>query len=169
VHNYEPRKSPFEPRKNKKGHPGRVAAEGCVDVKLDILCIRDILLCVEEHTDYRNVAKFVDIEEARRIGVTVNVPEYNHALYNLYDMDKVLYHIDYCIGAGLLVDVETERSSYIFTIADLTPLGHETVNDMRDSKIAKKIGTIKSASLPVLLHVAKELSSSAVKSFLGLS
>ena len=42
------------------------------------------------------------------------------------------------------------------------------VNDMRDSAIAERISSLKSASLPVLLHVAKELSSSAVKIFLGL-
>ena len=142
-------------------------------MKLDILCIRDRLLCVEEHTDYRNVAKFVDTETAAKvsynIGGAVNVPEYNYELYDRYGMEKVLYHVNYCIDAGLIVEVETERSSYIFTIADLTPLGHETADDMRDSKIAKKIGTIKSASLPVLLHVAKELSSSTVKNFLGLS
>ncbi len=141
-------------------------------MKLDILCIRDILLCVEENTDYRRVAKFVDIEAAEQvcsnIGSSVKVPEYNHELYAQHGLDKVLYHISYCIDAGLLVDVETERSSYIFTIADLTPLGHELVNDMRDSDIASRVSSLKSASLPVLLHVAKELSSSAVKSFLGL-
>lgn len=142
-------------------------------MKLDILCIRDILLCVEERVDYRNVAMFVDLdaEEQRypESGAAVKVPEYNRTLYDQYGMDKVLYHINYCIDAGLVLAAETRRSDYVFTIADLTPLGHETVNDMRDSKIAKKIGTIKSASLPVLLHVAKELSSSTVKNFLGLS
>ncbi len=84
-------------------------------------------------------------------------------------MDKVLYHINYCIDAGLLADNEAERSDYIFTILDLTPLGHEMVNDMRDSDIATRISKLKSASLPVLLHVAKELSSSTVKNLLGLS
>lgn len=83
-------------------------------------------------------------------------------------MDKVLYHINYCIDAGLVLAAETERSSCIFTIVDLTPSGHDMVNDMRDSAIAERMSSLKSASLPVLLHVAKELSSSAVKSFLGL-
>ena len=102
------------------------------------------------------------------LAVPQKVPEYNHALYNKYGMDKVLYHINYCIDAGLVLAAETERSSYIFTIVDLTPSGHDMVNDMRDSAIAERISSLKSASLPVLLHVAKELSSSAVKSFLGL-
>ena len=141
-------------------------------LRLDILCIRDILLCVEEHTDYICAAKFIDLEDAKKIwssiGGTAKVPEYNHALYNKYGMDKVLYHINYCIDAGLVLAAETERSSYIFTIVDLTPSGHDMVNDMRDSAIAERISSLKSASLPVLLHVAKELSSSAVKSFLGL-
>ena len=141
-------------------------------LRLDILCIRDILLCVEEHTDYRCAAKFIDLEDAKKIwssiGGTAKVPEYNHALYNKYGMDKVLYHINYCIDAGLVLAAETERSSYIFTIVYLTPSGHDMVNDMRDSAIAERISSLKSASLPVLLHVAKELSSSAVKSFLGL-
>ena len=141
-------------------------------LRLDILCIRDILLCVEEHTDYRCAAKFIDLEDAKKIwssiGGTAKVPEYNNALYNKYGMDKVLYHINYCIDAGLVLAAETERSSYIFTIVDLTPSGHDMVNDMRDSAIAERISSLKSASLPVLLHVAKELSSSAVKSFLGL-
>ena len=103
------------------------------------------------------------------VGSSTQVPEYNHDLYSKHGMDKVLYHINYCIEAELILAVETERSSYIFTIADLTPLGHDVVDDMRDSTIAKRISSVKSASLPVLLHVAKELSSSAVKSFLGLS
>ena len=141
-------------------------------LRLDILCIRDILLCVEEHTDYICAAKFIDLEDAKKIwssiGGTAKVPEYNHALYNKYGMDKVLYHINYCIDAGLVLAAETERSSYIFTIVDLTHSGHDMVNDMRDSAIAERISSLKSASLPVLLHVAKELSSSAVKSFLGL-
>ena len=137
-------------------------------VRLDILCIRDILLCVEEHTDYRCAAKFIDLEICSSIGVATKVPEYNHALYDKYGMDKVLYHVNYCIDAELVLAVETEKSSYIFTIVDLTPSGHDMVNDMRDSAIAERISSLKSASLPVLLHVAKELSSSAVKSFLGL-
>lgn len=142
-------------------------------MKLDVLCIRDILLCIEDHTDYRNVAKFIDITRAeqisKNIGTTVKIPEYNHVIYAQHGMDKVLYHLNYCIDAGLITDVKTERSNYILTIANLTPLGHEMVNDMRDSDIAQKISSIKAASLPVLLHVAKDLSSSAVKNFLGLS
>ena len=137
-------------------------------LRLDILCIRDILLCVEEHTDYRCAAKFIDLEICSSIGGATKVPEYNHALYDKYGMDKVLYHVNYCIDAELVLAVETEKSSYIFTIVDLTPLGHDMVNDMRDYTIAERISTLKSASLPVLLHVAKELSSSAVKNFLGL-
>lgn len=137
-------------------------------VRLDILCIRDILLCVEEHTDYRCVAKFIDLEICSRISSATKVPKYNHVLYEKYGMDKVLYHVNYCVAAELVLAVGTERSSYIFTIVDLTPLGHDMVNDMRDSTIAERISNLKSASLPVLLHVAKELSSSAVKNFLGL-
>ena len=137
-------------------------------MRLDILCIRDILLCVEEHTDYSCAAKFIDLEICSSLGAANKVPEYNHALYDKYGMDKVLYHVNYCINAELVLAVETEKSSYIFTIVDLTPLGHDMVNDMRDYTIAERISNLKSASLPVLLHVTKELSSSAVKNFLGL-
>lgn len=114
-------------------------------MRLDILCIRDILLCVEEHTDYRCVAKFIDLEICSNISRVTKVPEYNHVLYDKYGMDKVLYHVNYCVDAELVLAVETERSSYIFTIVDLTPLGYDMVNDMRDSTIAERMSNLKSA------------------------
>lgn len=115
-------------------------------MKLNPDCIRAILLTVEENST---------------ISRGILIDSYNFTKYeNLKDFDyeEISYHIRQCDLEGLFTKLSTYHRQH-YCIADLSPKGHEFIQNVRDDTIwnsvknkAKNIGTL---SLPILVTMAK--------------
>ena len=134
-------------------------------------CIRDILLCVEECTDYTHFAHFHFVGDAQTyeyLGAQLHVPEYQAALDTKYTNGTVLYHIRYCSDAGLL-NAEPHGRDYF--VSDLTAYGHEYLASIRDPerwvKTTSIASQVRSFSLDVIKSIAGGLAEGSVKSFLS--
>ena len=110
-------------------------------MKLNLKCVRDILLCVEDNTGYRQFASFVDVD---RIGKTSEILEhmppkvwpYQQKLLETYSNQEIMYHFQYCIGAEM-IETDGKFGSQQFIVFDLTPKGHETISNLRSPKVFK--------------------------------
>ncbi|WP_207734719.1 DUF2513 domain-containing protein [Romboutsia sp. 1001713B170207_170306_H8] len=121
-------------------------------MRLNDDCVRDILLLIEKSTDNNNLCVDTDF-----------------LIHNLtkYTEDEIFYHIRQIHKYDYVDFVEYADDNPYF-IGDLTPLGRNFVDNIRDNKVwssTKKIVTkLSSVSLPILSSVAeRELSK-----FLGL-
>jgi hypothetical protein len=118
-------------------------------MRLNPDCIRDILLVVEKHATYSN-----DVEQDivfRKLEDT-----YNH--------EEILYHIRQCEASGLFLKVQHFFGG--FSIIDLSPAGHQFINDIRQDtnwnkikEIAKNVG---STSLDVLKEISVQVISNLI-------
>lgn len=143
-------------------------------MRLDLDCVREILLCVEENTGLRKYCFFYDVglEEARAfLGTQSEIPEYQVSLMKRFENDKLIYHVNYCIEAGLITPYDG-RTGYDFTISDLTPLGHEFLANIRSSgnwaktkEIGSKVGAF---GLNMASKIAEGVVTALVKQQLGL-
>lgn len=113
-------------------------------MKLDIDCVRDILLTVEENTGYNEY-------------MTVSEMSINYDLLKKYDSDKVMYHIIQSSKANL-IDAEQIDLAGNIMIKDLTPYGHKFIANIRENsnwnkvkKIANEVGT---TSLEAIMQIA---------------
>ncbi len=113
-------------------------------MKLDIDCVRDILLTVEENTGYNEY-------------MTVSEMSINYDLLKKYDSNKVMYHIIQSAKANL-IDAEQVDLAGNIMIKDLTPYGHKFIANIRENsnwnkvkKIANEVGT---TSLEAIMQIA---------------
>ena len=113
-------------------------------MKLDIDCLRDILLTVEENTGYHEY-------------MTVSEMSINYDLLKKYDGNKVMYHIIQSAKANL-IDAEQVDLAGNIMIKDLTPYGHKFIANIRENsnwnkvkKIANEVGT---TSLEAIMQIA---------------
>lgn len=120
-------------------------------MKLNPDCIRDILITVEENSDFYNQTEY----KAEAPFTTLS--RYSH--------NEIIYHIQQCQKSGLIDDVHYYDGGMHTDILDLSPAGHEFLANMRNESIWKKVVSKGAgASLPVLMELAKEI---AFKHFLG--
>lgn len=129
-------------------------------MKLDISCVRAILQTVEKHET---------IYEA------VTFDSFNYAYYNdflsAYPIDKILYHVQYCIKAGLLSDVcISKRWGERNFDCCLEPSGHDFLANTRTEEkwtrtqaIFSKIG---GASLKVTSAIAEGVTTALANKYL---
>ena len=107
-------------------------------MKLNLDCVRNILLCVEDNTGLRKPCFFIDsgLEKSRVIIAVdpIPVPTYQSELHKQFNNDELIYHINYCIKANLL-STNTPHDAYQIIITGLTPHGHEFLENIRDNKI----------------------------------
>jgi len=122
-------------------------------------CIRDVLLTVEDMCNGR-VQYFYDGNEA-----LIELIEGSEHLQN-YTGDEVDYHFIQVINAGYLVGAEQLQKGFCFM--DLSPSGHEFLNNVRDNTVwnsvkekVKPIGTVS-------LSIIGQLGATIAKSLLGL-
>lgn len=143
-------------------------------MRLDIDCVRDLLLCIEENTGLRKVCSFIDCgltESACYVGNESQPFDYQLPLDNKYKNDKLIYHLNYCVEDQLITrsDIST---MYCIVISDLTPLGHQLLNNIRDDSIWGKVKNIlsgfSSVSLPVVGNTAGQVLSIIIKHKLNL-
>lgn len=144
-------------------------------MKLNLDCVRQILLCVEENTGLRQYCFFIDsgLEEGvTMIGDTpIPPPDYQVNLLKKFANDELIYHINFCAEADLL-SVDGSLGLYQTVIADLTPKGHDFLENIRDNKIwsgikgvAEKVG---SKSLDAIIQISSNVITQLIKTQFGL-
>lgn len=124
-------------------------------MKLDLDCIRDILLCVEESVGFMDLLEF-QYEE----GVLNDLPHLNG-----YDEETIMYHVKQCSESGLLSGVQFFLDGSAI-VSDLSPRGHEFLSNVRSDtnwrktkEVAQKVG---SASLNAVEQIAAKILSELI-------
>lgn len=117
-------------------------------MKLDLDCIRDILLTVEDNTGYQEY-------------LTYNSEQEEFELLKKYDGDKIMYHILQCKKANLLECYEPDLNSNIL-IEDLTPYGHKFLADIREDKNWKKVKEISKNVGTTSIEAIKDIASNVI-------
>lgn len=134
------------------------------DLKLNLDCIRDILLVIEEDQVMRKIDKSFLCDEEGVILTGSLAPIYSdyllrHKDLKIYTPDDILYSIKQMIECGLLEN-ESIQGCTGFCITDITPFGHEFISNLRSpnvwDKVKSGVKTISGASIPVISKVAAE-------------
>ena len=125
-------------------------------MRLDANCIRDILLTVEDFTAYHKWFEYHSVDKS------------NYPLLSKYQDHKLTYHFNQCKLSNCFINCHIYRNGEHISIQDLTPYGHEIINNIRNDKVWKKvlkilcnlgsysISTIFSISGNVLSELAKQ-------------
>lgn len=141
-------------------------------MKIDLDCVRDVMLCAEDNTGLHQHCYFIDYSlNASRIfvGDLVETPEYQAALEKRYDNEKLLYHLRYCIESDLLV-FDKSKGLYQMWICDLTPKGHAFLANIRSKSIWNKVkglvSKVGSNGVDVVIEIAKAVAVETAKGIL---
>lgn len=123
-------------------------------MKLNPDCIRDILFVVEEYSTYSD-----DVSEDKLY----------ETLIPKYSQEEILYHVRQCEHSGLFLKVQHYFGG--FSIQDLSPYGHQFINDIRQDNnwnrtkdIAKNVGSF---SLDVLKDISSQVITNLISNQLG--
>lgn len=144
-------------------------------MRLNLDCVRSILLCVEANTSLRKYCRFIDssLEESEIIIGNEPIPpaDYQVELLKKYANDELIYHINYCIDADLLSS-DQPQGLYEIAIIDLTPKGHDFLENIRDNKVwasAKNVaGKVGAKSLEAIIQISSNVVSELIKHQFGL-
>ncbi len=150
-------------------------------MRLNMDCVRDILLCVEDNTGLRKHCLFVDIspfanDVRRALGddpSDIEVPTYELPMLDQYGNDTLIYHVEYCIKGALLEQREPlSGEAGMITIKDLTVKGHELLGNIREKTAWEKVKSVLSQAgvfgLDAMFSVASDLAIQSTKMILGL-
>jgi hypothetical protein len=123
-------------------------------MKLNPDCIRDILFVVENNATYSN-----DVSEETIF----------KELDSKYPREEILYHVRQCEHSGLFLQVVHYFGG--FSIQDLSPYGHQFINDIcqdnnwiKTKEIAKSVGSF---SLDVLKDISSQVITNLISNQLG--
>ena len=142
-------------------------------MKLNMDCVRAVMLCVEEHTDYDHYCYFVsyrknEVDDFLFDGPVVP-PDYQLELEKTYDNDDLFYAVEYCVKSGF-VETLFSKDSYRIPISGITPQGHEFLENIRSDsnweKVKKIAAKANSLSASVIIEIAKSVAVEAAKHFL---
>lgn len=124
-------------------------------MRLNSDCIRDILLAVEDESDFNHSMEYYKNSDS------------NNSRLKKYSHDEVIYHINQCKLSGLLLNVHFYDGAVHITIGDLSPEGHKFLSNIREDNIwngvksvAKKVG---STSLSALTQIASNVITELIK------
>ena len=138
---------------------------------LDNDIIRDTLLCIEKVCEPFTDDSNIFVAKAKVHWKSIYEDDY---LCSKYLIDDIKYCIIKLKEAGMIDAViygRTDKISFM-DIDDITWLGHEFLNNIRDdgvwNQIKNKAGTLAKVSLSVVADIAKEIAASALKSKLGI-
>lgn len=127
-------------------------------MKLNPDCVRDILLKIEEIPDVKHHWDFTP----------KNIPE----IFPTYSIEEIIYHLRQCELSGFLLNPSHNGNFDYYDVADLTPYGHEFLNNIRENNIwngvksvANKVGT---TSLNALVQIASNVITQLIKAQFGL-
>lgn len=118
-------------------------------MKLNIDCVRDVMLWVEAITTPTQLASYVntDAVDSDDGFLYINAddrPMPNAAqkkLLEKYSNETLVYHLHYCIEAKLLTEFDSPDGN-IIVIKDLTPLGHDFIGNIRYDPVFQKVKTV---------------------------
>ena len=114
-------------------------------MKFDPDCVRDILIECENSSDgFQELC----IEES-------NIP----CTLSKYSWDKLLYHLMQCKSADLFDEHSHEDVLGAFIVNDLSPKGHELLQNIRSDSTWKKLLKKGLTSLPALISVVADIAS----------
>lgn len=123
-------------------------------MRLNMECIRDILLTVEEYTGFQTQMKYPS-------------DEYEYIRLSDYPVEEILYHVKQCEAFGLVTKASWTLDGAFF-ISDLSPEGHMFLANIRSDnnwsktkEIYRKIGVesidaIKQISTGVVSELIKQ-------------
>lgn len=113
-------------------------------MRLNNDCIREILLYIEEHTDYE--CCFVDVD---------NIVDHLN-----YDKNTIYYHIK-MISQAKLVDNVLFADMRPYEVSNLSWNGHQYLDNIRDNKVWSMIkehtNKLSSVSLQILISLAPKI------------
>lgn len=143
-------------------------------MKLNLDCIREIMLCIEDNTGLRQSCCFIDtsLNDAMEFVGDIKEPlDYQSKLLEQYDNDELIYHLHYCIEADLLT-ISDLSNPYMILIDDLTPKGHDFLAHIRPEttwqkakKIAEPIGAL---TVNSITQIAANVVTAGIKGYFGL-
>lgn len=116
-------------------------------MKLDINCVRDVLLYLEENSTYENTIQLNDL----------------HQTLSDYDDDIITYAVDKLAEANY---INAKRAAFLdgsveFLIFSISYEGHKFLDNVRDDNVwettKKKINKVSSVSLDILSQVASSV------------
>lgn len=124
-------------------------------MRLDPDYIRDILLSVEDTSDFLHATEY-------KYGSS------NFPRLTSYSSEKIAYHVMQCEKFNLIYDVHFYDSGTAIDIRDLTPKGHEFLANIHESKIwngVKAISTkIGAVSLDAIVQIASNVVTELIRS-----
>lgn len=127
-------------------------------MKLNPDCIRDILLSIEE------VSNFNSLLTSEQLSKSSYLAEHSK--------DEILYHLHQLELAGYIIAPSKQMYGDVFLLNDLSPLGHEFLSDIRQDanwnkikSISKDVGT---ETLTSIKTIAENVISSAISTMFGL-
>lgn len=126
-------------------------------MRLNMDCVRDLLLLFEEKTEPHSCLSYSPQE------ISAELPDYS--------TKEILYHVSQCAAADMFRGYQEDCSGN-FLLSDLSPKAHEFLANTREEgvwnktkKIAKDVG---STSLNALCQIASGVVSAIIQSKLGL-
>lgn len=145
-------------------------------MKLNIDCVRDVMLWAEANSDLRHPAIYIDTVLSKSLAeayeeVPPPIPPPQFELLTRYDNDEIVYHIKYCIRAGLL-DEFASPDGYSIGVSDLTPSGHAFLESIRYpvvyEKVKKVLNMLGVKSLEAAMQASSLVISNLIKSAIRL-
>lgn len=141
-------------------------------MKLNIDCVRDVMLWAEDITTPTQPAIYVDTDTVKTLSAIYlsesEIPTPNQEqlqLLSKYSNEELVYHLRYCITDGLLAENNITSADTII-IKDLTPLGHDFIANVREEENynslkskAKRAGV---ESVKALITIGEEVAASAI-------
>ena len=116
-------------------------------MKLNHDCIRDLIIFIEDTTT-----------ASKPYVLSSQIYDY---LSHKYDDETLNYHIIYIYEADIVRNLSLADGNIPITIWDLTPIGHDYANNIRNNKVwdKLKVATSKftSISLPILIEKSSEI------------
>ena len=94
-------------------------------MKLNVNCIRDILLTVEEECDFETPWEYQEDSPPPKF-----LADYTHK--------EIVYHINQAQKSDLICGVEYFECGSDIYISDLTPKGHEFLSNIRNDTVWKR-------------------------------
>ena len=128
-------------------------------MKLNPDCVRDVLLEVEERTDFCDrMMYYIEDPKPKR--------------WEKYDHSEIIYHVRQCEYSGLILGAEYLDGGDCIFIDDLSPSGHKFLANVRQDtiwnhtkEIAGKIGT---KSLDALLQISTSVITELIRAQCGI-
>ncbi len=135
-------------------------------MRLNLDCIRDILLIIEEEQTMQKIDQSI-LGESGVMETGMVKPMYDnqflsHVKLQDYPSDDIFYSIKQLGESGLL-DVDDsvlQGGRQFYEILDITPYGHEFISNLKSNTVWEKVKSIiksvNGASLSVITKVAAE-------------